>query len=232
MSIQQRAVARLRRYQRQRSIRSAHEKHRSEHRSEYARIDEIVDAYRRSGGLQHVYQAYKLWCLSELLAAHDPKRILELGSGSSTIVFANHAREHEGSLLSFDESKEWAANTARLAGIGKDDSIEIRSAEKLFLPHHDPPEVKYDVRIDGEYDLVFVDGPSLRIDGAKRKDAVNSNVFELECMPRVIVVDGRRATAECLANRYAKEYDVRLSELHSGRPLRPGYNYFSVFVNH
>ena len=92
--------------------------------------------------------------------------------------------------------------------------------------------MKYDVRIDGRYDLVFVDGPSLSIDGAKRKDAVNSNVFDLECMPRVIVVDVRRATAECLSDRYAKDYDVRLSDLFSGKTLRPGYNYFSVFVAH
>ena len=68
------------------------------------------------------------------------------------------------------------------------------------------------------------------MDGVKWKDAVNSNVFELSHDPEVIVVDGRRATARYLAQKYSDTYDISLSELFNDRPVNRNYNFFSCLV--
>ena len=77
---------------------------------------------------------------------------------------------------------------------------------------------------------MFVDGPSLNVDGIKWKDAVNSNVLELAQKPQIIVVDGRRATARHLAQKYSDQYLIFLSDLFSDRPVKRNYNFFSYFV--
>jgi hypothetical protein len=68
------------------------------------------------------------------------------------------------------------------------------------------------------------------VDGIKWKDAVNSNVLDLQPKPQVIVVDGRRATARHLARQYSDQYHIYLSDLFTDRPVKPNYNFFSYFV--
>ena len=70
-----------------RSIKKAHLSHRKEHLHDYADIDEIVKSFTSGGGLKHEFQSYKLWELKKYLEMHSPKNILELGSGSSTLIF-------------------------------------------------------------------------------------------------------------------------------------------------
>lgn len=76
---------------------------------------------------------------------------------------------------------------------------------------------------------MFINGPSLQIDGEKHKEAVNSNVFELPYLPKTIVVDIRKATAEFLLDKYSDIYDSKLSDLFLMMPVDYSYNYFSVF---
>ena len=101
--------------------------------------------------------------------------------------------------------------------------------KKIHCSDKQPREIKYEVTIKDDFDFVFIDGPSLDVDGAKWKDAVNSNIFDLSNDPSVIVVDGRKATALFLAQRYADKYQVSLSDLFSGRPVKRNYKYFSYF---
>jgi len=193
-------------------------------------IDQMITSFRRSGGLRHQFQSYKLWNLRQLLHKQRPQRILEFGSGSSTMVFTDYVRRNNGAILSIDEDEKWASNTSNLIRIMEDNRIEIRVAGKIFISHSTPPEIKYDLKIEDEYDFVFIDGPSLEVDGEKQKDAVNSNIFDLPYYPQTIVVDGRRATMECVAKRYGDLYYATPTELFTGKPVRLDYNYFSVFV--
>jgi predicted O-methyltransferase YrrM len=212
------------------SFEYAHRLHRWEHKQEYAEINHYLDKFRSSGGLKNYYGAYKLWNLRQMLLRFKPQRILEFGSGSSTLVFCGYLRQHDGSLLSIDEEEKWAANTRRLVNLQPTDSIEIINAKKICRPETAPREIKYELSLQDSYDFVFVDGPSLEVDGVKWKDAVNSNVLELPKGPGVIVVDGRRATAKYLAEKYAGKYLIFLSDLFSGRPVKRNYNFFSYFV--
>ena len=220
---------RFRYHTRKLSLRYAHRVHQLEHKKDYVAISQYLDKFRSSGGLKNPYGEYKLWNLDQLLARFQPKSILEFGSGSSTLVFSEYLRRNEGRLLSIDEEEKWAANTRRLVGIKPDDRIEIKNFKKIYSPDTRPREIKYEVAIKDDYDFIFIDGPSLDVNGAKWKDAVNSNILDLSNEPAVIVVDGRKATALFLAERYADKYHISLSDLFSGRPVKRNYNYFSYF---
>jgi predicted O-methyltransferase YrrM len=221
---------RIKKQTRKLSLRYAHRLHRWEHKKEYAEVDRYLSKFRTSGGLKNFYGEYKLWNLHQLLLRFKPKRILEFGSGSSTMVFCEYLRKNTGSLLSVDEEEKWALNTRRLVDLKPTDSIEIINSKKTCWPESVPREIKYELALQDEYDFVFVDGPSLNVDGIKWKDAVNSNVLELAQKPQVIVVDGRRATARHLAQKYSDQYLIFLSDLFTDRPVKRNYNFFSYFV--
>ena len=108
----------------------AHWLHRWEHKKEYTDIDQYLSKFRFSGDLKNFCGGYKLWNLHQLLLSFKPKRILEFGSGSSTMVFCQYLRKHNGSLLSIDEEEKWALNTRRLVNLQATDSIEIINSKK------------------------------------------------------------------------------------------------------
>jgi len=221
---------RYKKHVRKLSLAYAHRLHRWEHRKEYAVIDRYLRKFKSTGGLKNFYGGYKLWNLNQLLLRFNPKRILEFGSGSSTMVFCDFLRSNEGSLLSIDEEEKWAANTRRLVHIETTEGIEIINSKKVCLSDSVPREIKYDLQLTDKYDFVFIDGPSLSVNGVKWKDAVNSNIFELNHNPSVIVVDGRRATARYIAQKYSDIYHASLSDLFSDRPVQCNYNFFSFFI--
>ena len=221
---------RMKKHIRKLALEYAHRLHRWKHKKEYTDIDQYLSKFRFSGGLKNFYGGYKLWNLHQLLLSFKPKRILEFGSGSSTMVFCEYLRKHNGSLLSIDEEEKWALNTRRLVNLQPTDSIEIINSKKKCRPDTVPREIKYELSLQDYYDFVFVDGPSLKVDGVKWKDAVNSDVLELAQRPEVIVVDGRRATARHLAQKYSDQYLIFLSDLFSDRPVKRNYNFFSYFV--
>lgn len=220
----------LKRIRREKSIRAAHKAHFREHANDYKNLDLYVENFRSSGGLSHQFQAYKLWSLSKLLEKHKPKSILEFGSGSSTLVFAEYAKKNNAKVLSIDESEKWAANTLKLIGDQNPKCVDVVARPRNFLPEKKPKEIKYDVEIKENFDFVLVDGPSLSVDGTKHKDAINSNVFELPELPKVIVVDVRKATAHEIAKKYGAHYNIELCDLLDDEPVPKNYNLFSVYT--
>jgi 16S rRNA G966 N2-methylase RsmD len=217
--------------QREKSIEKAHIQHRKLHSSEYDGIEKIVASFRDTGGLKHDFQFYKLWSLQNLLEQYQPKSILEFGSGSSTLLFAEYTRSHGGSLLSIDEDEKWASNTSKLLNITSDDNIEVIHRKKVFLSDRKPTEMKYDIEIEKKYDLVFIDGPSFRLNGIKQKNTINSNVLELQHLPKIIIIDGRYDTALYLAEKLSDNYDVSMSDLVTQSKVNENYNYFSYFIH-
>ena len=220
----------LKRTRREHSIRAAHKAHFKEHANDYKNLDLYVENFRSSGGLNHQFQAYKLWSLNKLLEKYKPKSILEFGSGSSTLVFAEYAKKNNAKVLSIDESEKWAANTLKLIGNQNPKYVDVVAKTRKFLPEKTPKEIKYDVEIKESFDFVLVDGPSLSVDGVKYKEAVNSNIFELPELPKVIVVDVRKATALEIAEKYGTHYNIELCDLLDDEPVPKNYNLFSVYT--
>ncbi len=207
------------------SINSAHGDYFAQMPGQEARFANIISLYDVE--YKKRMQAYKLASLERVLEEHKPKSILELGSGSSTVVFAEYARKNNARLLSIEENEGWAEKFKK--NVGGDDKIQIRICNRVTLKDKTPPEIRYDLPADEQFDCIFIDGPPLEFDGVKRKDSVNSNVFDFKDT-KLIIVDGRYATAKEIAKRWSSEYNVFMSDLIAEKPVGKNYNYFSLFT--
>lgn len=199
--------------------------------SDYSMADSIIQKYRDNGGLRHEFQAYKLVQLSDILRENSPESILELGSGTTTSVFVEYVRQSTSrQLTTIDEHERWLENSLSISGVISEDT-QITAQKSSVISRTYPPSTSYSEIPQGDFDLVFVDGPSLIIDGIRRKDAVNLNIFSLidQKPPKIIVVDVRRATATALSVKYGNLYRVYLSDIFRDFP-GIGYRYFSIFV--
>lgn len=207
--------------------------HRQNHLSEYAKLDIIIKRFRHSGGFKYDLQGYKLFSLSHLLQQEKPKSIIEFGTGITTAVFADYVRETDGaSLTSVDESEQWLDNSKKLAGISDDDTrFEFLSAERKVNLRTDPISIKYGFNSDRHFDFVFIDGPSMTVDGIKRKDAINSDIFgilEKTPLPNTVVISIRKATVEEFINRAENLYEAQVSDILTGN-IKDDFCYLSIF---
>lgn len=224
-------LGRIKRWFYYQQVQQLHHHHREKNSDAYVDIDLILADFRSAGGLNHGFQAYKLFQLGQLLERGTPSSMLELGSGSSTAVFAAYIRKYGGRLCSVDESASWLANAIKLSDINEDDNrFEMLHCPAKVGTFKNLTCVGYGLTAEEEFDLVFVDGPSLRVDGIKRKDGINDDVFRIAnaCPPRMIVVDGRYATVRALEQHLQGRYELELSSLAGGKPGE-NYNYFSIF---
>ena len=225
MSLAGRIIRKYKQVRRDQSIDSAHGDYFAKVPGQEARFANIISLYDVEYKKQ--MQAYKLASLERVLDEHKPKSILELGSGSSTVVFAEYARKNNARLLSIEENAGWAEKFKK--NVGADDKIQIRICDRVTLKDRVPPEIRYDLPADEHFDCIFIDGPPLEFDGVKRKDSINSNVFDFKGTP-LIIVDGRYSTAKEIARRYANDYNLFLSDLIDEKPVGKNYNYFSIFT--
>jgi hypothetical protein len=226
-------ISKVRRWLYNRKIRKIHIRHRSQNYLDYSDIDEVINRFRNAGGLKHEYQPYKLFHLKKLIEKFQPSSILELGSGSSTAIFAAYVKGRVGaSLCSVDESEAWLSNSKLLAGIDLNDArFEMLNCTAMVGVFGKLSCVGYGLAVDKPFDFVFVDGPSLRINGISCKEAINDDVFRLADIfpPRIIVVDGRYATVRALESHLSGSYHIQRSSLMARRPCED-YNYFSIFT--
>jgi hypothetical protein len=213
-------------------IKGIHSEHHRTNANKYKKIDEIIKKYRSSGGLKHDFQGYKLFSLSELLEEERPLSILELGTGSTTAIFTDYVRQGKGvNLTCIDESENWLMKNKVLAEVSDIESrVEFLYAPKVLLENLLPIEVNYDMEFNKLYDFVFIDGPSLKINGTKIKDAINGDIFKIAGYgkPRVIVVDIRKSTVHEIIKRLGNYYEYFVSDVIL-KNINENYRYFSVF---
>ena len=218
-------------FNRTRYIREIHKLHRKAKGKEYRNIDSVIKKYREFGGLKHEYQAYKLFSLATVLQEKRPNSILELGSGTSTAVFVEYIRRYSAKLISVDESRHWLTHTRRLAGLrDNEENIVLVHAPRSFDLNVNPPEFKYNIDLEDYYDFVFIDGPSMVVDGKKYKDGINTNIFDIckKYLPKFIVVDIRRSTVRAIIDKLGDKYSYRVSDVLTDN-IRENYHYFSIF---
>lgn len=212
------------------SIKKAHTLHRKKYLQDYGDVDKIVNSFTSEGGLKHDFQHYKLWELKKYLQIYSPKNILELGSGSSTSIFAKYTLDNAGHLTSCDESRHWIENTKKLVGENLHSNINIMHAKRKLGFDEEITTVNYDTIFEKSFDFVLVDGPSQRINNIRRKDSVNADVLGLPSFPKVILVDGRVCTFDYLSKKLEHKYDSFPSDIITKKTLKTGYNYFSRLV--
>ena len=192
----------------------------------YPVIHRVVRRIRAGEAVYHC--AYRYIHQMNLLKRFAPLSILEFGSGISTGVFAAYARRSGARILTIEDSQVWLENTKKALG------EMARLVELKWIPSRskrgDPGRCYYDFTGKEKFDMVFVDGPPLTVDGKKDGSAINSNVIDMiesGLAPKTILIDERDATAQYIAARYSDLYEPFFREK---KQHFLGYRYHSYFI--
>ena len=140
----------------------------------------------------------------KILRKVAPQRIVELGSGTSTGLFARYVHQtHGASLLSLDESEDWARLSLKgleRAGLAPHPAIRLEVARRM--ENAAGSFYAFDLPLD--IDLLYIDGPSvMKVEGKKTANQDIVRLFERGGRPRAIMVDGRVATVQAIADHEA-----------------------------
>lgn len=137
--------------------------------------------------------------LFHLIRRHRPRLIVELGSGSSTVLFAASLRANgSGHVIAVEHDAEHARHTAALLAQAElSDRAEIVLAPLKDLTLSGGTFQWYDLQpilaaLSEKIDLLFVDGPPGKVQSLSRFPALP--VLASQLSPRAIVVvdDGAR----------------------------------------
>jgi predicted O-methyltransferase YrrM len=120
--------------------------------------------------LQDPHTPRTSWSISEAMAVEltrylewrRPKRILEIGSGLSTVVLGAYAVRHGAAVVTLEHAWKFHQLTKKgLAHFGMDEGVELRMAplRSRRFPGYGRRAPWYDTRLEGQFDFVFVDGP-------------------------------------------------------------------------
>jgi hypothetical protein len=166
------------------------------------RAPELTRAYaafrrqNQSGSPRQPFKGRDLW---KLLDRHRPSSIVELGSGTTSAVFALWAREHRARYTAYEHHEGWAAvteNCLREAGL-RDDSSRIAVVPSRVGARSESTGFVEPLPLDS--DFIYVDGPPCKLDSGKKvpnDDVVR--LFEAGGRPGTIVVDGRFETVDLI----------------------------------
>ncbi len=148
-------------------------------------------------------QGGDLWYLYRLVRERRPRLVIELGSGCSTVIFAqalhDNAMEdpdHAGRIVSIDGMAEWAEVTRASVPSHLAPYCEIRHAPAVEEDRGKDRGFRYEELPEGAPDFLYVDGPALLPD---RKICFDALHMQDRFQPGfTMVVDGRHDTVRFL----------------------------------
>ena len=143
-----------------------------------------------------------LLTLLELSQSSTPARILDLGSGMSTLVLAKSAPQ--ATIISIDNSAEFAGKTKKLLETHGITNVDLRVAP--LTPHRSGVEW-YDLskfEDISDIDLLFVDGPPGSKNPKARHPAIAECVAKLSPRAIVVIDDAGRDGEKDMAHEFAK----------------------------
>lgn len=147
-----------------------------------------------------------LWCWRHV-RDQVPTRILECGSGVSTVVLAAACRDNgRGHVISLEHDERYAAVTrAHLEANGLAAWADVRTAPLTDLPGQDRPWYLMDVVPEGPLDLVVIDGPPGGVDELARLPAIEVLAPRLAPTAVVVLDDADRPGERTIAERWLEE---------------------------
>ena len=157
--------------------------------------------FGQSGTPRQPFKGWEIWCLLE---AFKPGFIAEMGSGTTSAVFALWARRHAAKYVCYEHHPEWANITESCL---KDASLVCEESPVNVVATRvsdDGKATGFVKSIPNEADFVYVDGPPCVLDNGKKvpnDDVVR--LFDEGFLPATIVVDGRLETIDLI-----REHDV------------------------
>lgn len=152
-------------------------------------------------------QPFKGWDVWRILEASQPRSIAELGSGTTSAVFALWAKRHSATYIAYEHDSHWAAVTQSCleeAGL-VEVANHIRTIPIRIRGDHGATGFVEPLPVDIEF--VYVDGPPCMLEGRKVPNDDIVRLFDVGGSPRTIVVDGRVETVDLIrSHRAATEY--------------------------
>lgn len=137
--------------------------------------------------------------LFHLVRRHRPKLIMELGCGSSSVLFAAALRANgAGRVISIENDREHLERTAQyLRNTDLSDWVELVEAPLVEQAFGGRSLLWYDIaalrgRLSETIDLLFIDGPPGRLQALSRYPALPTLHPHLSPQALVLVDDGRR----------------------------------------
>lgn len=204
----------------------------------YRKINESMrageDRYRQVEELFSLYHSYKFraplpalrgWALSpdvanillDIITREKPRKILDLGSGSSTLLMA-YALEKNGSgtVVGIDHEAGYAEKSRALLkahGLEKTASVKVAPLSDVEVPTG--KWRWYDsafLRDIGEIDLVFVDGPPDRSHFLARYPALPLLMPHLSSHAIIVIDDAFSPAEKEMVKRWLAEYSEFAAE--------------------
>jgi len=132
----------------------------------------------------------------------SPKKILDLGSGMSTLVLAKSAPQ--ASVVSIDNSEEYARKTKQMLASHGVTNVDVRVAP--LVPHTSGVDW-YDLSqlADlSDIDLLFIDGPPGSKNDRARHPALAECLSKLSPRAIVVIDDASRDGEKDMAQEFAK----------------------------
>lgn len=149
--------------------------------------------------------------LVQLLSERQPRLVVELGSGSSTVWVALTLRRiGAGRIISYDHLPEYAARTrAALRDAGLEEWAEVRDAPLADVSVGDETYPWYtlgDTASEAPIDILMVDGPPASTGPLARYPALPLLSAAMGEGGIVIVDDATRADEEEMLERWSREF--------------------------
>jgi len=136
-------------------------------------------------------QSSRMLDLRMLLLRYRPQHIAELGSGLSTLIFANFCQKQNASLDSFEENPDWVRLLELALPPNQKDKYKPTLVNRVLTAD----ECHYDQAIPKGVDFVYVDGPANRKEGGIDRPCTDLiHALRRGERPRVICIDGRKST--------------------------------------
>jgi len=108
---------------------------------------------------------FVVYSLAKILAER-PQKIVEFGSGLSTILFASVLKKQGGKLISFEHDADYAAHVSHMLAVrGLTEVVDLRIAPMSSAAYSSYEHPWYDVVAEDlpeNVDLVLVDGPPMK----------------------------------------------------------------------
>ena len=143
-----------------------------------------------------------LLTLLDLAKSSKPARVLDLGSGMSTLVLAKSAPQAE--IISIDNSDEYAGKTRKLLAAHGVTNVDVRVAA---LTPHDSGVDWYDLAQLSDVsniDFLFIDGPPGSKNPKARHPAILECISKLNPRAVIVVDDAGREGEKEMAHEFAK----------------------------
>jgi len=191
-----------------------------------AEVEALLQAYQRAkpralmpaaGGF--ALNARSVTHLLDIVRDHRPRRILELGSGTSTVWLAYALEGSGASIVSIDHDPDYAARTRNeLARHGLTNVADVRLA--ALAPVGEEGQLWYGpAAFDGldDIDLLLVDGPPESVGPMSRYPAVPQLIERLSSRALVLLDDSDRPSEAETVARWTTDYPFVLEDRATSR---------------